>query len=124
MEIKIGLIEPLTGTHAVFGQEAKQAAELMIEIINEELGGIKSLGGAKLKLVVADAGETPESAKLAAEKLIAEEHPHIIVGAYISRLTAAIAEVAERENNISNGRISRRANRARLEVRIQSSTKG
>ncbi len=99
-EVKIGLIEPLTGTHAVFGQEAKQAAELIIDIINNELGGIKNLGGAKLKLVVADAGETPESAKLAAEKLIAEEHPPIILGAYISRLTAAVAEVTEREKVI------------------------
>ncbi len=99
-EIKIGLIEPLTGAHAVFGQEAKQAAELIIDIINNELGGIKNLGGAKLKLVVADAGETPEQAKLAAEKLVAEEHPPIILGAYISRMTAAVAEVTEREKII------------------------
>lgn len=65
MEIKIGLIEPLTGTHAVFCREAKQATELIVDIINNELGGIKPLGGAKIELVVADAGETLESAKLA-----------------------------------------------------------
>ncbi len=99
-EIKIGLIEPLTGAHAVFGQEAKEAAELIINVINNELGGIKNLGGAKLKLVVADAGETPEQAKLAAEKLVAQEHPPIIIGAYISRMTAAVAEVTEREKII------------------------
>ncbi len=99
-EIKIGLVEPLTGRHAVFGQEAKEAAELVIDIINNELGGIKSLGGAKLKLVVEDAGEQPEAAGLAAEKLISQEHPPIIIGAYISRLTAAVAEVTEREKVI------------------------
>ncbi|MCD6428039.1 MAG: ABC transporter substrate-binding protein [Desulfurococcales archaeon] len=99
-EVVIGLIEPLTGSHAVFGIEAKQAAELMIDIINNELGGIKSLGGAKLKLVVEDAGESPDTAKLAAEKLISEHHPTIILGAYISRLTAAVAEVTERNKVI------------------------
>ncbi len=99
-EIIIGLIEPLTGAHAVFGIEAKQAAELMIDIINNELGGIKSLGGAKLKLVVEDAGESPETGKLAAEKLISQYHPPIVVGAYISRITAGIAEVTEREKVI------------------------
>ena len=95
-EIKIGLIEPLTGAHAVFGQEAKEAAELVIDVVNNELGGIKSLGGAKLKLVVQDSGEKPDDARLAAEKLISQEHPTIVVGAYISRLTAAVAEVTER----------------------------
>jgi len=99
-EVVIGLIEPLTGSHAVFGIEAKQATELMIDIINNELGGIKSLGGAKLKLVVEDAGESPDTSKLAAEKLISEHHPTIILGAYISRLTAAIAEVTERNKII------------------------
>jgi branched-chain amino acid transport system substrate-binding protein len=98
--IKIGLIEPLTGAHAVFGQEAKDAAELMIDIINNELGGVQSLGGAKLQLVVEDAGESPDQAKLAAEKLVSEHHPPIIVGAYISRLTAAVAEITEREGII------------------------
>ncbi len=34
-EIKIGLIEPLTGAHAVFGQEAKQATELIIDVIKK-----------------------------------------------------------------------------------------
>ncbi len=99
-EIKIGLIEPLTGSHAVFGQEAKDAAELVIDVINNELGGIQSLGGAKLKLVVQDSGEKPDDARLAAEKLISQEHPTIVVGAYISRLTAAVAEVTEREHVI------------------------
>ncbi|RLG86577.1 MAG: hypothetical protein DRO15_05965 [Thermoprotei archaeon] len=98
-EVVIGLVEPLTGKHAVFGLEAKQAAELAIKHINE-LGGIKSLGGAKLKLVTEDSGESPETGKLAAERLISKEHPVIILGAYISRITAGVAEVTEREKVI------------------------
>mgnify|MGYP001772643842 CR=1 FL=1 len=100
-EVKIGIIEPLTGTYAVFGQEAVDAAKLVIDIINNELGGVKSLGGAKLVLVdVEDAGESPDTASLAAEKLVSTYRPNIVIGAYISRLTAAIAEVTEREKTI------------------------
>jgi branched-chain amino acid transport system substrate-binding protein len=99
-EVVIGLIEPLTGKYAVFGQEARQAAELIVDIINNELGGIKSMGGAKLKLVVVDAGGSPDEARIAAEKLISENHPNIVLGAYISRMTAAVAEVTEREKTI------------------------
>lgn len=94
-EIVIGIIEPLTGKYAVFGQEAVWAAELVVDIINNELGGIKSLGGAKLRLVIEDAGGSPAEARLAAERLIAAHKPHIIVGAYISAFTAAVAEVTE-----------------------------
>jgi len=99
-EIKIGLIEPLTGQYAVFGIEAKEAAELAVNVINNELGGIKSLGGAKLKLIVQDAGSTPDDSRLAAEKLISQYHPNIVIGAYISRLTASVAEVTERSHTI------------------------
>jgi branched-chain amino acid transport system substrate-binding protein len=96
-EVKIGIIEPLTGRYAVFGQEAVDAAKLLVDIINNELGGVSSLGGAKLKLYVEDAGTSPDSAALAAERLISNYRPHVILGAYISRLTAAVAEVTERE---------------------------
>jgi len=96
-EVRIGMIEPLTGSYAVFGQEAVDAAKLVIDIINNELGGIRSLGGAKLTLYVEDAGESPDTASLAAEKLVSQHRPHVIIGAYISRLTAAVAEVTERE---------------------------
>lgn len=94
-EIKIGLVEPLTGAYAVFGTEAKQAAELVIEHINAE-GGIKSMGGAKLKLVVEDSKSSVDGAKLAAERLVSVERVPIMIGAFISRHTLAMAEVTER----------------------------
>ncbi len=96
-KVKIGIIEPLTGRYAVFGQEAVDAARLLVDIINNELGGVNSLGGARLELYVEDAGTSPDSAALAAERLVSTYRPHIILGAYISRLTAAVAEVTERE---------------------------
>jgi branched-chain amino acid transport system substrate-binding protein len=93
-EIKIGLVEPLTGAYAVFGTEAKQAAELIIEDINNK-GGIKNLKGAKLTLVVEDSKSTVDGAKLAAQRLVSVELVPIILGAYISRHTGGMLDITE-----------------------------
>lgn len=95
-EIVVGVVQPLTGTFAVFGNEAKIGAELAIQHINDA-GGIKSMGGKKLKLVVEDAGEKPDSAKLAVESVISKNHPVAILGLYISRFVMAASEVTDRE---------------------------
>lgn len=97
--IVVGLLEPLTGAHAVFGTEAKIGAELAVKHINEA-GGIESLGGLPLTLVVEDAGESADTAKLGAESIISQHHPVAVLGLYISRLTAAASEVTDREKVI------------------------
>ena len=56
-EVEVGLIAPMSGPWARQGQVMKMAADMAIETINQQ-GGIKSLGGAKLKLSVFDAGDT------------------------------------------------------------------
>lgn len=98
-EIVVGVVQPLTGSFAVFGNEAKVGAELAIQHINEA-GGIKSLGGKKLKLVVEDAGENPDTAKLATESVISKNRPVAILGLYISRFVMAASEVTDREKVI------------------------
>ncbi|MGQ9491350.1 MAG: ABC transporter substrate-binding protein [Anaerolineae bacterium] len=95
-EIVVGALEPLTGSHAVLGAEAKAGMEVAIEHINAA-GGIQSLNGLKLKLVSEDAGENADSAKLGAESLISKHRPVAILGLYISRMTIAASEVTERE---------------------------
>ena len=97
--IVVGCLEPLTGAHAVFGTEAKIGMEIAIRHINEA-GGIQSLGGLPLELVVEDCGESADTAKLGAESLISKHHPVAILGLYISRLTLAASEVTEREKVI------------------------
>src|SRR5882762_10114041 len=64
-EVKVGLIVPLSGIYTRPGQVMRMGAEMGIEHINAQ-GGIKALGGAKLKLVVIDCGDTTEKAKNAA----------------------------------------------------------
>jgi branched-chain amino acid transport system substrate-binding protein len=95
-EVEVGLIAPMTGPWARQGQVMKMAAELAIESINQQ-GGIKALGGAKLKLAVFDAGDSVEKAKNAAQRMVAEA-PDLVgaTGAYLSSFTLAVTEVTER----------------------------
>lgn len=95
-EVKVGLIVPLSGLYARPGAVMRMGAEMAIERINAE-GGIKKLGGAKLKLVVFDSGDTTEKAKNAAQRMVADE-PDLVAasGAYLSSFTLAVTEVTER----------------------------
>ncbi|MFL6581236.1 MAG: ABC transporter substrate-binding protein [Burkholderiales bacterium] len=95
-EVEVGLIAPMSGPYARQGQVMKMAADMAIETVNQQ-GGIKSLGGAKLKLVVFDAGDSVEKAKNAAQRMVADA-PDLVVatGAYLSSFTLAVTEVTER----------------------------
>src|SRR6187551_3433890 len=95
-EVKVGLIVPLSGIYTRPGQVMKMGAEMGIDHINAQ-GGIKSLGGAKLKLVVIDCGDTTEKAKNAAQRMVAQE-PDLVAatGSYLSSFTLAVTEVTER----------------------------
>lgn len=95
-EVEVGLIAPMSGPYARQGQVMKMAADMAIETINRQ-GGIKSLGGAQLKLSVFDAGDSVERAKNAAQRMVAES-PNLVVatGAYLSSFTLAVTEVTER----------------------------
>jgi branched-chain amino acid transport system substrate-binding protein len=94
--LKVAVIAPLSGPWARQGQLLKMGAEMAVAEINEK-GGIQSMGGAKLELVSADAGDSPEKAKNAAQRLIAQE-PGLIggTGAWLSSFTLAVTEVTER----------------------------
>ena len=94
--IEVGLIAPMSGPWARQGQVMKLAADMAIESINQQ-GGIKALGGAKLKLSVFDAGDSVEKAKNAAQRMVADS-PNLVVatGAYLSSFTLAVTEVTER----------------------------
>jgi branched-chain amino acid transport system substrate-binding protein len=94
--IKVAVIAPLSGPWARQGQLIQLGAEMAVDEINEQ-GGIAALGGAKLELLSADAGDTPEKAKNAAQRLVAQE-PDLMggTGAWLSSFTLAVTEVTER----------------------------
>jgi branched-chain amino acid transport system substrate-binding protein len=95
-EVRVALIAPLSGPWARQGQLMRLGAEMAIEDIGKA-GGVKALGGAPLKLVVADAGDTTEKAKDAAQRLLAQD-PDLVggTGAWLSSFTLAVTEVTER----------------------------
>jgi branched-chain amino acid transport system substrate-binding protein len=95
-EVKIALVVPLSGPWARQGILEQMGAELAIEDVNKG-GGIKALGGAKLKLVLYDTGDTAEKAKNAAQRLVAQE-PDVVggIGCWLSSFTLAVTEVTER----------------------------
>src|SRR5207302_10365215 len=95
-EVKIALVVPLSGPWDRQGILEQMGAELAIEDVNKS-GGIKALGGAKLKLVLYDTGDSAEKAKNAAQRLVAQE-PDVVggIGCWLSSFTLAATEVSER----------------------------
>ena len=94
--VKIAMIAPLSGPWARQGQLLRQGADMAVEEFNSH-GGIKSLGGAKLEIIYADAGDSTEKAKNAAQRLLSD-HPDLVggSGAWLSSFTLAVTEVTER----------------------------
>src|SRR5436189_5238325 len=94
-DVKIALVVPLSGRWARQGQLKKMGAEMAIAEINAQ-GGIKALGGAKLVLREADAGDSVEKAVSAAQRALSREKISAGIGAWLSSFTLGVTEVAER----------------------------
>ncbi len=95
-DVKVALIAPLSGPWARQGELMKKGGDLAIKHINAA-GGIKALGGAKMQLIIIDAGDSAEKAKNAAQRMVSQE-PDLVggTGAWLSTFTLAITEVTER----------------------------
>ncbi len=93
--VKIGNILPLSGPSATVGQQGKEAREMAVQEINAA-GGIKSLGGAKIKMVYADSESKPERGVAEAERLINTEKVNVLTGCWNSAVTYPTTAVAER----------------------------
>jgi branched-chain amino acid transport system substrate-binding protein len=94
-ELKIALVVPLSGRWARQGQLKKMGAEMAIAEINAQ-GGVKALGGARIVLREADAGDSVEKAVSAAQRALSREKISAGIGAWLSSFTLGVTEVAER----------------------------
>jgi len=94
-EIVIGAPLPLSGAMATIGLSCQRGHDLAVEDINAA-GGIKALGGAKIKIVYADIKSDQTVTMSETERLIATYHPAAILGAYGSSLTYVATEASER----------------------------
>jgi branched-chain amino acid transport system substrate-binding protein len=74
----------------------RKGAELAIKDINGA-GGVKSLGGAPMELVIFDTGDTAEKAKNAAQRMVSQHADLVgVTGAWLSSFTLSVSEVTER----------------------------
>ncbi len=94
-EIKIGNILPLSGSAAPLGKIGQEARNMAVEEINAA-GGIKSMGGAQIKMVYADSKGDPAAGVSEAERLITLEEVALLTGTYQSGVAMPSTEVAER----------------------------
>jgi branched-chain amino acid transport system substrate-binding protein len=93
-EVLIGCVNPLSGPAAREGTYARNGALLAVEDINNA-GGIKSLGGAKLKLLVGDCVVDPSKGMAETERMI-KAGASVMMGCFISSITIATTQVAEK----------------------------
>jgi branched-chain amino acid transport system substrate-binding protein len=93
--IKIGVILPLTGSLALSGQDLKAGYDYAVEEINA-LGGIQSLGGARLELVYGDSTGDPSVGVRETQRLITEENVKLLTGTMQSGVILACMPVAEK----------------------------
>ncbi len=86
-KLKVGVILPRSGYFAKIGQSLQMGADLSVDLVRQ-------LYGVELELMNADFESKVEEARSRAEKLI-NEGAQILVGAFDSGASAAIAQVAE-----------------------------
>ena len=89
--IKVGVLLPLTGAQAKFGEIEKRSFEMALEEINAK-GGVN---GKKIELIFEDDTGNPSVGRSAVEKLISREQVSVITGGYSSSVTAASVPVAQ-----------------------------
>lgn len=88
--IKVGVVTPLTGDVATFGQSTKKAAEMAVEEINGK-GGVL---GKKIELVIEDDRNDPKETANVVRKLIDQDKVIAIIGSLTSKCSLAGMPIA------------------------------
>lgn len=94
-EIRIGMPLSITGAGAYAAQTLLQGVEMAIDEINAA-GGIKSLGGAKLRVIKADTKTDAKTGGIVTEALITRDKVHVIWGEYTTGVTLVMQDVCEK----------------------------
>jgi len=92
---KIGVVHPMTGPLAEPGQACRLGAQMAADAINAG-GGIKSLGGARLDLVLGDTQTKPDVGRTEAERVV-NQGAQMLMGSFDSGSTAAMVPVAQQK---------------------------
>lgn len=87
--LRIGLVQPMSGPLAAYGQETQPALEALVRRINRD-GGIRSLGGARIELVLADDAGQPSRAATEVRRLVTTERVTALAGGIITPEALAV----------------------------------
>jgi branched-chain amino acid transport system substrate-binding protein len=91
--LKVGVVHPITGPLAEPGQACRLGAQMAADAINAT-GGIKSLNGVKLELVLGDTQTKAELGRTEAERVI-NQGAQMLMGSFDSGSTAAMVPVVQ-----------------------------
>lgn len=108
--IKLGVIAPITGEEAEYGQSVQNGIELAVDTYNQQ-GGIL---GEKIKTIVYDDQGNPDASVQLFEKLATEDQANAVIGGLTSPTALPIAPLSAKYNlpmitplathaNITNG---------------------
>ncbi len=89
--IKVGVVLPLTGEQAKFGEIEKNSFLMALEEINKA-GGVQ---GKPIELIIEDDTGKPEVGRSGVEKLISQDKVVMLTGGYSSSVTYAICAAAQ-----------------------------
>jgi branched-chain amino acid transport system substrate-binding protein len=91
--LKVGVVHPITGPLAEPGQACRLGAQMAADAINAA-GGIKSLNGMKLELLLGDTQTKPDVGRTEAERVI-NQGAQILMGSFDSGSTQAMVPVVQ-----------------------------
>jgi branched-chain amino acid transport system substrate-binding protein len=86
-KLKVGVLLPRSGLQALIGQSCQKGADVAPDLLRQRLG-------VDIELMNADTESNVDTSRSRAERLI-QEGAHVLVGAFDSGHTSAIAQVAE-----------------------------
>ncbi len=89
--VKVGVVLPLTGEEAKFGEIEKNSFLMALDEINKA-GGVN---GKPIELVIEDDTGKPDVGRSAVEKLISRDKVLVLSGGYSSSVTYAVCAVAQ-----------------------------
>lgn len=87
--IKIGLLVPQSGVYKSLGDDMTAGFELYLDQHNGKLGGVE------VEVIAADEGETADSGKAAADKLVQQDKVTVVTGVVSSAVMNGVVDLFE-----------------------------
>ena len=90
--VKVDVLLPMSGSTAYYGEVQYNGIEFCVNYVNEN-GGIKSMDGRQIELVLQDSASSPETGMSAFEYLV-DQGVSAVIGPYNSNVAAVTAPLA------------------------------